>query len=55
VLTVGETERFTESGGIINFTREGNKIRFAISDDTAKRAGLKISSKLLSLAVRPAH
>lgn len=55
VLTVGETERFIESGGVINFTREGNKIRFEISDDAAKRAGLKISSKLLSLAVRPAH
>lgn len=55
VLTVGEMERFTQAGGIINFTREGNKIRFEISDDAAKRAGLKISSKLLSLAVRPAH
>lgn len=55
VLTVSETDRFTQAGGIINFTREGNKIRFEISDDAAKRAGLKISSKLLSLAVRPAH
>lgn len=55
VLTVGEMERFTQAGGIINLTREGNKIRFEISDDAAKRAGLKISSKLLSLSVRPAH
>ncbi len=55
VLTVGETDRFTQAGGIINLTREGNKIRFEISDDAAKRAGLKISSKLLSLSVRPAH
>jgi len=55
VLTVGEMERFTQAGGIVNFVREGNKIRFEISDDAAKRAGLKISSKLLSLSVRPAH
>ena len=52
VLTVGETDQFTQNGGVINFVREGNKIRFEISDDAAKRAGLKISSKLLSLAVR---
>jgi hypothetical protein len=52
VLTVGETDQFTQNGGVINFVREGNKIRFEISDDAAKRAGLKISSKLLNLAVR---
>jgi hypothetical protein len=53
VLTVGETERFTEAGGMINFVLEGNKIRFRINDEAAKSAGLKISSKLLSLALRP--
>jgi hypothetical protein len=53
VLTVGETERFTQTGGMINFIMEGNKIRFEINDETAKKAGLKISSKLLSLALRP--
>ena len=52
VLTVGETDRFAESGGMINFVKEGNKIRFEINEAAAKRAGLKISSKLLSLASR---
>lgn len=52
VLTVGDTERFIEAGGIINFVPEAGKIRFQISDDAAKAARLKISSKLLSLAVR---
>jgi len=52
VLTVGETDRFTESGGMINFIRQGNKIRFQINEATAKSVGLKISSKLLNLAVR---
>jgi hypothetical protein len=50
VLTVGETDRFTETGGMINFVRQGNKIRFQINEVAAKSAGLKISSKLLSLA-----
>ena len=52
ILTVGDTDRFTERGGMINFVKEGNKIRFEINDVAAKRAGLKISSKLLSLASR---
>jgi hypothetical protein len=55
VLTVGETERFTEAGGMINFVLEGSKIRFQVNDAAAKSAGLKISSKLLSLAQRPAR
>jgi hypothetical protein len=52
VLTVGEYDQFTQSGGMINFVRQGNKIRFQINDEAAKAADLKISSKLLSLAVR---
>ena len=52
ILTVGETEQFTESGGMVNFIREANKIHFQINDDAAKVSRLKISSKLLSLAVR---
>jgi hypothetical protein len=51
VLTVGETDKFIAAGGIINFVSEGKRIRFQINDVAAKAAGLKISSKLLSLAV----
>jgi hypothetical protein len=50
VLTVGETDHFTETGGMINFTLDGTKIRFQINDAAAKAVGLKISSKLLNLA-----
>lgn len=50
VLTVGETDGFTETGGIVNFVAEGNKIRFQINDVHARGAGLKMSAKLLSLA-----
>ncbi len=56
VLTVGdETEGFTEAGGMINLVVEEKKIRFQINNDAARNARLKISSKLLSLAVRPAR
>jgi hypothetical protein len=51
VLTVSETEGFTESGGMINFVKESNKVRFQINDPAARKSKLKISSKLLSLAV----
>ncbi len=54
VLTVGDSGQFIKTGGMINFVFEGNKIRFQINDDAAKTADLKISSKLLSLAVRGA-
>ncbi len=50
VLTVGESEGFAQLGGIINFTLEDNRVHFEINVDAADRAGLKISSKLLSLA-----
>lgn len=50
VLTVSETERFTQNGGIINFTIVESKVRFEINQTAAGRAGLRISAKLLSLA-----
>jgi hypothetical protein len=53
VLTVGETDRFVETGGMIHLIKESDQIRFRINDRAAKGAGLKISSKLLSLALPP--
>jgi hypothetical protein len=50
VLTVSEMENFNEKGGMIGFVMEGTKIRFKINNETATKAGLKISSKLLSFA-----
>jgi hypothetical protein len=49
-LTIGETEGLAMLGGIINLTIEGNKLHFEVNLIAADRAGLKISSKLLSLA-----
>jgi hypothetical protein len=51
VLTVSEVDKFTESGGMINFVQAGTKIRFEINNDAAANAGLKVSSKLMALAI----
>lgn len=51
VLTVADTEGFCEAGGGIKFLIAGNKVRFEINQSAAKRAGLKVSSQLLKLAI----
>jgi len=55
VVSVGEMDQFTESGGMIKFALKENKIRFLINNEAAHRAGLKVSSKLLALALRPGN
>ncbi len=51
VLTVADMPDFARAGGIINLTTNADdKLRFEINTGTARRAGLKLSSKLLSLA-----
>lgn len=51
VLTVGDSEAFAREGGIVNFVMQDHHVRFAVNTDAAERAGLKISSKLLQLAI----
>jgi hypothetical protein len=50
VLTVTNGQR-NQAPGIIDFTITGNHVRFTVDPDAAARAGLTISSKLLSVAV----
>jgi len=50
ILTVGESDGFAQQGVMINFILEENRVHFEINVDAAERAGLKISSRLLSLA-----
>jgi hypothetical protein len=50
VLTVGDSPRFLNDGGIIQLIRVGNNLRFHISPAAAERAGLRLSSHLLELA-----
>jgi len=49
-LAVGETDGFAAAGGAIQFAIEDNRVRFLINTTAADRAGLRVSSKLLSLA-----
>lgn len=49
-LTVGESPQFIMQGGIVNFVRQGNNIRFEIDPAAADQAKLRISSRLLQLA-----
>jgi hypothetical protein len=48
VLTVTDGSRTT---GIVNFVIRDNRVRFEIDADAAEQSGLKISSKVLALAV----
>ena len=50
ILTIGETEGFALSGGVIGFYNDGSKIRFEVNLSAAKSANLRISSRLLQLA-----
>lgn len=50
ILTVGDSDNFTRSGGIIRFFLEKGKTRLEINTTAAKTANLNISSKLLRVA-----
>lgn len=50
VLTVSDLDQFVQIGGVAQFFVEGGQMRFAINLESARRAGLQLSSKLLSLA-----
>jgi hypothetical protein len=50
VLTVGETDRFADQGGIITFVKKEGRVRLNINLASADNARLKLSSKLLSVA-----
>jgi hypothetical protein len=49
-LTVGEAEGFAQSGGMINFVVVNEQVRFEINQRSARKSGLRINSRLLSLA-----
>ncbi|MBA3004183.1 MAG: YfiR family protein [Desulfurivibrio sp.] len=51
VITVGEEKNFITLGGDINFVQKGAKIKFQINPASTEKGDLKISSRLLMLAV----
>ncbi|HXJ43533.1 MAG TPA: YfiR family protein [Bryobacteraceae bacterium] len=50
VLTIGEGDGFLNAGGIISFVVEDRHVRFDVNHGAARRSGLQISAKLLSVA-----
>lgn len=51
VLTVGERPDFIRLGGVVNLFSNKGRFHFEIKPDSAHRRGLKISSRLLKLAI----
>ncbi len=52
VLTISDIDGFIDDGGMIGFIKVGNVVRFDINLKKARKAGLKMSAKLLELANR---
>jgi uncharacterized protein DUF4154 len=50
VLTVGESGRFANRGGIVRFVIDGGRVRFDVNQQAAARSGVKLSSKVLQVA-----
>ena len=50
VLTVGDTESFPKSGGMIGLVKVGQQVQMIVNLDAVQRARLKISSRVLNLA-----
>jgi hypothetical protein len=49
---VGDSDQFVRSGGVIGFVISNETVRFVINLNAMERSGLRISSRMLSLAVR---
>ena len=55
VLTVGESDQFEKANGMINFSVEGDNVKFALNVSSAEAAHLKISSQLQKVARKVAR
>lgn len=52
VLTVGDSEKFIDSGGMIGFIIVDNHVQFEVNQGAAENVDLKLSSRMLQLAYR---
>jgi hypothetical protein len=52
VLAVGDAPDFLARGGAIVFVRDGDRVRFDVNMEEARRSQLTISSRLLRVARR---
>lgn len=51
VLLVGDTQNFAENGGMIGFVLKEDRMAFEVNRVAIERAELKVSSRLLKLAI----
>jgi hypothetical protein len=52
VLTITDTEGGLELGGMVNFVSTEGRVRFEVAVDNADKSALKLSSRLLQVALR---
>lgn len=55
VLTVGDTDAFADAGGVIRFVPVGNRMRFEVHTPAVDKARLRVSSKLMKVAIVVDH
>ena len=51
VLTVSDSEKFIQNGGMIQFVTQQSHVRFAVNLDAVRNARLSLSSELLRVAI----
>lgn len=51
ILSVGESDHFALDGGMVGLVRVGDEIQIQVNLDEVQAGGLKMSSRLLNLAV----
>ena len=49
-VTIGDAPHFANAGGIVNFFREGERLRFEINIEAARQADVQFSADMLRLA-----
>lgn len=52
ILTVGETEKFVERGGMINFVLVRENVKYEVNPSMAEKADLRVSAQLLRAALK---
>ena len=52
VLTVSDIDNFAESGGMIGFVTNDNKIKVEVNTKAVTSAGLRVDAQLLEIAVK---
>lgn len=50
ILSIGETMGFCQSGGVMEFVRKKQKLRFSLNLYQAKKAELKFKAKFIKVA-----